>query len=356
VTSAALNRDRRHVAIFPVKDRTQTGADSNCAQQKVKVGILRSLVWILALALLIVPSAGAQTSQQGSGKDLSWAFPVADRVQPAEQDTGPRHLPGSSKSYTPTQIDDLFNPPDWFPEEHGPLPSIIAHGVPGMAQACGACHLMCGLGHPESANLAGLNAKYIAREMADFKSGVRRDAARMNQISPAVSEQDARIAAQWFAELRPKPWVKVIEADTVPKTYVNKTRMRLPFPGGGTEPIGNRIIELPEDPARATSRDPHSGFIAYVPRGSVAKGEALVKTGGSGKTIQCAICHGESLEGLGELPRIIGVSPLYAARQLYGFQTGTRNGSLDVLMKKVVANLNDDDIVAISAYLASRNF
>jgi len=113
--------------------------------------------------------------------------------------------------------------------------------------------------------------------------------------------------------------------------------------------------ELPEDPARATSRDPHSGFIAYVPRGSIAKGEALVKTGGSGKTIQCAICHGESLEGLGELPRIIGISPLYAARQLYGFQAGTRNGSLDVLMKKVVANLNGDDIVAISAYLASRN-
>src|ERR1700675_2853866 len=117
----------------------------------------------------------------------------------------------------------------------------------------------------------------------------------------------------------------------------------LPIHDEEPKPIGSRIIEVPEDRARATSRDPHSGFIAYVPRGSVAKGEALVKTGGSGKTIQCAICHGDSLGGLGELPRIIGVSPLYAARQLYGFQAGTRNGSLDVLMKKVVANLNDDD-------------
>jgi cytochrome c553 len=355
VTSAALNHDRRHVAICPVEDRVRTGAYSNCAQKKVKGTILRTLVWILALALLIVSPAGAQALPQGSGKDLSWAFPVADRVQPPEGDPGPRRIPGSPKTYTPAQIDDLFNPPDWFPEEHGPLPLIIAHGVPGMAQACASCHLMSGLGHPESANLAGLNAKYIVREMADFKSGVRRDAARMNQISGAVPDEGSRIAAQWFAELRPKPWVKVIEADTVPKTHINKTRMRLPIPGGGAEPIGNRIIEVPEDPARATSRDPHSGFIAYVPRGSVARGEALVKTGGSGKTIQCAICHGESLEGLGELPRIIGVSPLYAARQLYGFQTGTRNGSLDVLMKKVVANLNDDDIVAISAYLASRN-
>ncbi len=316
---------------------------------------MRSLVWILVLALLIVPSLGAQTSQQGSGKDLAWAFPVPDRVQPAEENPGPRHVPGSSKTYTPVQIDDLFNPPDWLPEEHGPLPSIIAHGVPGMAQACGSCHLMSGLGHPESANLAGLNAKYIMREMADFKSGARRDAARMNQISGAVPDEGSRIAAQWFAELKPKPWVKVVEADTVPKTYVNKTRMRLPLPSGGTEPIGNRIIEVPEDPARATSRDPHSGFIAYVPRGSVARGEALVKTGGSGKSIQCAICHGDSLAGLGELPRIIGVSPLYIARQLYGFQMGTRNGSLDVLMKGVVAHLSDDDIMAISAYLASRN-
>jgi cytochrome c553 len=320
-----------------------------------KGGAIRNLSRSVVLVLIVVPSSGAQTSTQRRGHDLSWAFAVPDRVQPAEIDTGPRHVPGSSKSYTPAQIDDLFNPPDWFPEEHGPLPSIIEHGVPGAAQACGSCHLMSGLGHPESANLAGLNPKYIVREMADFKSGVRRDAARMNQISTAVSDDGARIAAQWFGGLKPKVWVKVVEADTVPKTYVSKLRMRLPLAGGGTEPIGNRIIEVPEDPGRATSRDPHSGFIAYVPPGSVTKGEALVKTGGPGKTYPCAICHGESLDGLGEIPRIIGVSPLYIARQLYGFQTGTRNGSLDVLMKAVVVHLSDDDILAISAYLASRN-
>ena len=51
----------------------------------------------------------------------------------------------------------------------------------------------------------------------------------MNQISGAVPDESARIAAQWFAELKPKPWVKVIEADTVPKTFINKTRMRLPL-------------------------------------------------------------------------------------------------------------------------------
>jgi cytochrome c553 len=316
---------------------------------------MKKFVGVVVFALLIVPCVAAQSSQQGSGRDLSWCFPVPDKVQPeAAEDSALRHVPGSSKAYTPKQIDDLFNPPDWFPEEHGQLPSIIAHGVADKAQACGSCHLMSGLGHPESANLAGLNATYLMREMASFKSGDREDKARMNKIAKEVSEEDSRAAADWFAALKPRVWVKVVESRTVPKTYVTKSRMRLPLPSGGTEPIGKRIIEVPEDPARTTSRDPHSGFIAYVPVGSLAKGKSLVEKGGAGKTIQCSICHGKTLQGLGEVPRIIGVSPEYIARQMYGFQTGTRAGSLDVLMKQVVEHLNDDDILAISAYLASQ--
>ena len=319
---------------------------------------MRKFVGVLVLALLallIVPFVAAQSPQQASGRDLSWVFPVADKVQPAAaEDSAPRHVPGSSKAYTPAQIDDLFNPPDWFPEEHGPLPSIVAHGIADKAPACGSCHLMSGLGHPESSNLAGLNATYLMREMADFKSGVREDKARMNKIAKEVSEEDSRAAAEWFAALEAKVWVKVVESKTAPKTYVTKSRMRLPLPSGGTEPIGKRIIEVPEDPARTTSRDPHSGFIAYVPVGSLAKGKSLVENGGAGKTIQCSICHGKTLKGLGEVPKIVGVSPEYIARQMYGFQTETRAGSLDVLMKQVVEHLNDNDILAISAYLASQ--
>ena len=133
-----------------------------------------------------------------------------------------------------------------------------------------------------------------------------------------------------------------------------KGRQRLPLPGGGTEPLGNRIIELPQDVARATSRDPHSGFVAYVPVGSVAKGAALVKTGGANKTIACGICHGDSLEGLGDVPRLAGLHPAYIARQLYAFQTGTNHSVSSALMKKVVAHLNEDDLIAISAYIAGQ--
>jgi len=263
-------------------------------------------------------------------------------------------VPGSSKEYTDKQIDDLANPPDWFPEEHGALPKVVEGGPGSTALACGACHLMSGHGHPESADLVGLPVEYLVRQMADFKNGTRIDPARMNAIAKVTSEEDSRKAAEWFAALKPSVWVKVEEADTVPKSYVStKGRMRLPLPSGGTEPLGKRIIELPQDMARATSRDPHSGFVAYVPPGSIAKGEALAKTGGSGKSIACSICHGDDLKGLGDVPRIAGLHPVYIVRQLYAFQGPEYTGTSAALMRKVVAKLTEDDMIAIAAYAAS---
>jgi len=312
---------------------------------------MRNFAWVLVFAFLFVVSIGAQ-SQQQAGKDLTWAFPVINGSLPTEE-AGPKSLPGSTKTYTQMQIEDLSNPPDWFPDEHAPAPQIVQHGH-GAALACGACHLMSGLGHPESADLTGFRAEYIMRQMADFKSGARKDAARMNGIAQALSEDEIRQASEWFATLKPAPWTKVVEANTVTKTFVGQGRMRFGQPGGGTEPIGNRVITLPQDQSRATSRDPHSGFMAYVPVGSLAKGEALVKTGSSGKTIACAICHGDSLQGLGNVPRIGGLHPIYIARQLYLFKDGTRNGIDAQLMKKPVAQLTDEDIVAIAAYVASQ--
>jgi cytochrome c553 len=175
----------------------------------------------------------------------------------------------------------------------------------------------------------------------------------MNAIAKDVSDEESKQAAEWFAALKPAKWTTVTEAAMVPKTIVGQGRMRFLQPGGGTEPIGNRIITVPQDQARARNRDPHSGFIAYVPPGSIAKGKALVETGGSGKTIACTICHGDTLQGLGNVPRLAGLHPIYLARQLYLFKDGTRNGVDAQLMKKPVARLTDDDILAMSAYLGS---
>ena len=104
---------------------------------------------------------------------------------------------------------------------------------------------------------------------------------------------------------------------------------------------------------RTTIRDPHAGFVAYVPPGSIAAGAALAKTGAAGRTIQCALCHGDALTGLGEVPRLAGLQPVYIARQLITMQNGTSAGANAALMKKVVAKLSEDDIIALSAYLGS---
>ncbi len=190
------------------------------------------------------------------------------------------------------------------------------------------------------------------RQLADFKSGARNGEA-MPAIAKDLVDEDARQASQWFANLKPKVWQTVIETDSVPRTFVNKHLMRMPLPSGGMELLGNRIVELPQDPARPESRDPHSGFVAYVPAGSIANGKELVTTGGdAGKTIACSICHGPSLGGLGAVPAVAGHSPIYLFRQLYYFKDGTRD-TMSALMKAVVARWSQDDMVAITAYVGS---
>jgi cytochrome c553 len=281
-----------------------------------------------------------------------WAYNIPDKVQPPEPKVpSVVRVAGSSKELEASAVAGNANPPDWFPDEHPAPPRSVKGPMPN---ACGSCHLMSGQGHPESADIAGMPAEYIIRQMNYFKNGARKEEARMGPIARAVSDDDVRQAAEYFAAIKPSPFVKVIEAATPPKTYVSAdARHRRIMPDGGTEAIGRRIIQIPEDPMQVTIRNPHSGFVAYVPPGSIKKGEALVKSGGSGKTIQCAICHGDVLTGLGEVPRLAGLQPVYIARQLIQMQNGTSAGTNAALMKKVVAKLSEDDIIAISAYLGS---
>ena len=311
---------------------------------------------------LFVISAAALLAQAPAGKDLGWAYPTANMVvnKPplAEKEEGQLTVEGSGKSLTMPQIEDLNAPPDWFPNAHGPAPRIVTDGRGNKGFACGSCHLMNGLGHPESGDVQGLTPEYFVETMKDFKSGKRKDPIRMTAIAQATSDEDVVAAAEWFATLKAPatPWIKVIEQNTVPKTYLGQGRMRFIDPDDkGTEPIGNRIIMLPMDVKRARLRDPRAGagFNALVPVGSVAKGKALATTGGNGKSVECAICHGEGLKGLGNVPRIANVHPIYLVRQLYNFQTGANSSADAQLMKRVVAKLTDEDIVNLAAYAAS---
>ena len=124
--------------------------------------------------------------------------------------------------------------------------------------------------------------------------------------------------------------------------------------GGGSEPIGDRVIEVSENLEKTELRDPTSGFIAYVPKGSLERGKLLVTTGDNGTTMACTMCHGPNLKGTGNIPSIAGRSPSQMARQLIDFQNGARNGSMAPMMKGVVTKLTISDIVAITGYLASQ--
>ena len=316
--------------------------------------MIRSIT-VLPFASLLCVVATAQAPLSIPNGLPAWAFNIPDKVQPpSSPEVGPVHVPGSSKVYDSAKIAGNATPPDWFPDEHGAAPAIVTGEGGVTMMACGSCHLMSGQGHPESADIAALPAAYIIRQMNYFKSGARKDEARMGPIAKVVSEEDVRKSAEYFAALKPIPWVKVIETATPPKTFVATAgRHRVLSPEGGTEPMGHRIVEIPVDVQGTADRDPHSAYIAYVPPGSIAKGEVLAKTGGNTKTIQCAICHGDELKGLGEIPRLAGLQPVYIARQLISMQNGSSAGTNAALMKKVVANLSEDDIISISAYLGS---
>ena len=288
----------------------------------------------------------------------AWAYPFSVPGQARGADDGTIYsVEGSDLELTSSQINNRFAPPDWYPDEHPPMPDIVANGREPQPWACALCHLPNGAGHPESANVAGLPANYIIRQMQDFGNGNRVSAPEgspgiMVPISNAVSEEEIRVAAEYFASLPPVNWNHIVEADMVPETFMGAGNMRHPIPGGGMEPIGMRIIELPTDSHGAELRDSHSPFMAFVPPGTLAKGEDLASTGG-GKTIQCGICHGPDLKGLGEVPSLAGRSPIYMARQMFDIKHGARKGPNAALMQSVVVNLNEEDILNLSAYAAS---
>ena len=310
---------------------------------------IRAAVVVCALAPLgAVRELHAQAALTVPAGLPDWAFNIPDKIQPsAVRPEGVVTVPGSAKQYEAAKIAGNANPPDWFPDEHPAAPRAVTGG-PGVRFACGSCHLMSGQGHSEAADLAGQPAPYLIRQMAYYKSGTRKDDERMGPIAKITSEEDVREAAEYFASLKPGVWVKVIETATPPRTFIATAgRHRQLHPDGGTEPIGHRILEIPADPLLTELRDPHSGFIAYVPPGSIAKGEALAKAGA------CANCHGEALKGRGEIPRLAGLQPLYIARQLFDMRYGSSAGEAAAPMKPVAAKLSDDDIIALSSYLGS---
>jgi cytochrome c553 len=340
---------------------------ANCLRPHL-LSSFAAMAALCAVAMAAPPQAqGQEQMKDAAPHPLAWAYAVPETPippPPPPDDKTLLHVPGSDQAFTMKQIRDTANPVDWFPGDHPPMPTIVAHRrSPGMNPwigSCALCHLPNGKGRPENATIAGLPEGYILEQLADFKNGARRtsDPGKRNTATMAgnasgITDAEAHAAAQYFSSMKMTPWIKVVETETVPKTR-NVGGFYVPVEGGGTEPIGDRLLEMPVNPeATEVYRNPRSGWIAYVPIGSIKKGEDLVVRGGEGKTVACAACHGEGLKGNGNFPPLAGRSPSYLARQLYDIQHFTRNGPGTQLMRPIVKNLTDGDILAITAYLAS---
>jgi cytochrome c553 len=323
---------------------------------------------LFGTVIILCVSGLAMSAQAADPPGWAYGFPPAGTpapaaaapATPAPPDTSVKHLPGSTGAFTRAQISDRFGPADWYPGDHPAMPDVVAHGKKPNVFACSLCHYPNGKGRPENAGVADLPVTYFIQQMNDFRGGVRKSGEprkantnTMIAIAKGMSEDEIKAAAEYFGSMKWTPWIKVVETNTVPKTRI-AGGMFLTLEGNEKEPLGQRIIETPDD-AEGTEvlRDDRSGFTAYVPVGSLKKGAALVTTG-AGKTTKCSVCHGENLKGLGPVPGIAGRSPSYLMRQMFDMQQGARHGVWSELMKPVLSNLTEADMLAISAYAASR--
>src|SRR5919201_6480200 len=163
------------------------------------------------------------------------------------------------------------------------MPPVVAHGPAALgerARGCGSCHLPNGKGRPENAPIAGLPLPYFTRQIQDFRSGRRRSADprkpntnTMIALAKALTDEEVKAAAEYFGSMPWMPWIRVVETDSVPNTRIDGN-LFLPTGQEKAEPIVGRIIEVPEDVEQAELyRNPRSGFLAYVPTGSIEEGK-----------------------------------------------------------------------------------
>jgi cytochrome c553 len=269
-------------------------------------------------------------------------------------------VPGSDVKMTRTQIGNRFNVGDWFPNDHPKMPYVVQYGKAPDVWGCGLCHLINGKGRPENASVSGLPVEYFLQQLHDFRSDLRKtsdsrktNTGVMTTIAKGLSEEEMKDAAEYFSKIPwNTQWIKVVESATVPKTR-SAAGMWMSLEGPEKEPIGNRIMEMPANNELVELRDYHAdgSFIAYVPPGSIKKGEALATSGT--RVTKCSVCHGADLMGMGPVPGIAGRSPSYMARQLYDMQSGQRKGPWVSIMQPVVDKMSGDDILNVVAYVSS---
>lgn len=80
--------------------------------------------------------------------------------------------------------------------------------APRISKSCVACHGANGISTaPLFPNLAGQNAKYLAKQLQDYQSGNRKDPI-MTSVARTLNEQEIRVLVAYFTRLASEPSVQ----------------------------------------------------------------------------------------------------------------------------------------------------
>ncbi|WP_417514425.1 c-type cytochrome [Marinobacter sp.] len=188
-----------------------------------------------------------------------------------------------------------------------------AHGVEGDPEAgkqaaavCQSCHQPDGSGMNipggESwPKLAGLNASYLYKQLVDVKEGTRKSPT-MNPFVDMLNEQQLKDVSVYYSQLPPTG-------------------------GKGGESANDEQL---------------------------ARGKKLATDGDwSRYIVPCSSCHGPGNQGAGDhFPAIAGQHAGYIADQLRAWKSGKRDNDPQHLMLAIAERMNDEDIIAVSAWLS----
>ena len=178
--------------------------------------------------------------------------------------------------------------------------SIVLNGNEHGSLACVACHGANGEGNTEQGYplLAGLNPHYIAKQLNDFKHGVRQNPI-MNTVAGNLSAKDIENVAAYFSSLKPS-----------------------------LENVDPSTFEI---------------------------GETLARQGDKAHSIPaCFSCHGQGAHGAGDMfPALAGQHASYIATQLRNFKGGNRRNDPNEMMGNVTKHLTDGQIEAVSVYIST---
>ena len=177
------------------------------------------------------------------------------------------------------------------------VPAHAADLAAGQARAepCAACHGAQGVSeNPAIPSLAGQRDQFLQWQLVFFRSG-RRANEIMGPMAADLSDEDVKNLGAWFASLpRGQP------------------------PGGAADPALQQA------------------------------GEALAAQH------RCAACHGDSFLGKQAAPAIAGQHGEYLAKALADYRSGARPSTGVAAMTEAAAQLSDDDITALAAYLEAK--